>query len=202
MLDSTTISKTSERSEFADLIEAFRDYFHGDAAQWRIGELLNDYCGPPGANGRHNGSSAKIAEVRKALIEAFGDRAEFDSSYIERWRTIAHAFPPPKRLGGIGWSLHSIAGNPEILWGAKAEADRSGEKLTKGFLDDYKARLKDKHKSDWARIIDELSRLSVLCEEYSAWLKNNRPAEDLSESLAESRQRLLNAVRNIEERLP
>ena len=133
------------------------------------------------------------------LVEVFGDRAEFDSSYIERWRTIAHAFSPPKRLGGIGWSLHSIAGNPDILHGAKAEAEQSGERLTAPFLRDYIASLKDKHKPDWAIFIHELDRSAVDCEQRTTWLKANRPAADLRESLTEIRQRLINAISNIDE---
>jgi hypothetical protein len=99
----------------------------------------------------------------------------------------------------VGWSLHSIAGDPDTLIAAKTEADRSDEKLTASFLRLYIASRKDMHKPDWAIFIHELDRSSVDCEQRMEWLKDNRPAVDLSEPLTKIRQRLINALHNIEE---
>jgi hypothetical protein len=157
-------SDSASSSKFAEIVVAIGDFIHGQKIQWRIGDLLIEYCGPPGENGVRNGFTKKANRIIEELKKIHGKYVEVDFSYLEQWRLFAHRFPPPKRLGaiGVGWSLHQAAKYPDNLRKAIAEPKRQGRPLTLRFVKEFVASLNaDPDVPHWKPQKEEWRRLAA-----------------------------------------
>jgi hypothetical protein len=104
MLDAepaTPVVAYRAQCDIDDVLDAVRAYLDAEGTLWRIGDLLLELCGPPGADGAHNGSNLLMAKIARRLKDTFGDRAQmFGLDYLRRLRSVAHAFPPGTRVPG------------------------------------------------------------------------------------------------------
>jgi hypothetical protein len=80
---------------------------------WEIGDALLEECGPPSEDGRDNGSREKLeeaaAEIEQLNIEGYS------AGRLYNLRKVAHNFPPDRRVPGVSWDAHRLAGSPEML---------------------------------------------------------------------------------------
>jgi len=195
LLKSVTNVRSAPTCEqpFGDIIKAVGKYLAAVGSLWIVAELPLKQCGPPGPNGAHNGSTAKLKRIAAVLKATFGDKAwEFCFSYLERLRYTAHKFPPPTRVGGVGLNVHWAAGDPETLELARKEAERLKVKLTVEFVRKFVARRDGKERPEWVTGKDELRRLAVETAGHAEWLlkfiRDHRPdliAADVEELLTD-----------------
>jgi hypothetical protein len=123
------------REKFPKTIAAVRRYksAHSDAdrLQWVIGDALIAEVGPPGKPGVRNGSKDKLANVAIELRKA---GFEYSVEHLRDLRATAARFTAGDRSPSVEWTMHAVAGSPETLNKAMAEAKRLGRTLTVDFV--------------------------------------------------------------------
>jgi hypothetical protein len=131
------------------IVIAAGQYLAREGSLWVIVDLLREYVGPPGENGKHNGAERKIKHVAQVLKETYGDKRGFGFKNLERYRTVGEWARPPRRLGAYGPNVHWAAGDWETLVAAEAWAKEKGVKLTCGRVCEFVARHDNKDKPQW-----------------------------------------------------
>jgi hypothetical protein len=187
-IQTKTTKRKAGETNVSDLVQAWKEYCTADTARtnslWRMGDLLIGLCGAPGASGVQNGAEAKLRNAQEAL-EANGYTRGLD--FLQQLRRTAHVFPAPKRLGGVEWSSHLYASNPETLHAAAKAAKKMDCALTVEFVKEFKA----KEKANRPRTFDNDNGKSVVAFEGAVDLldDHSRVVEDFRKMAEKHRTR-------------
>jgi hypothetical protein len=99
-----------------------------ESAQWEIGDALVRAVGMgPSNNGVNDGSLAVFEEISVAL-EQVG--INHDAKYLSQLRTVSWVFPRSERSDPTSWSVHYLAGSPNMLKRIIARAAAKNMKLS------------------------------------------------------------------------
>jgi hypothetical protein len=83
-----------------------------DKSGWDIGDAIIRDIGEPSIDGRHSGSTAKLAELATAIAE---EGYDYKAETLRVFWHVAHKFPPCTRMQGATWAVHRLAQTPEML---------------------------------------------------------------------------------------
>jgi hypothetical protein len=122
VLDKTNTSK------FQSVIDAVRLREQGviaaNDALWTIGDALIATCGPPGPNGENDRSHKLMGDIAGELA-GLGFKG-YRLVTLRLLRRVAASFAPDKRLTGVSWSHHMLAGDRRTLDDARQHAEQKG----------------------------------------------------------------------------
>ena len=102
------------RANFPKTLEAARkarDAKNG-VYLWRLGDVLIEECGEPGAHGVNTGANDRLRLAQKALKKA---GLSYTLRRLEQIRTTAAKFPDRKRFRSVSFEAHREAGAPDVL---------------------------------------------------------------------------------------
>jgi hypothetical protein len=109
-----------------------------DRGLFRIGYLLIAELGPRGQSRANNQSGRKLDIIAAELArQGF---PQYSKEYLRLLWSVGTSFPHSKILTCVSWWAHRVAGDPDTLYRAKAEADRERLILTGDYVKKYKAR--------------------------------------------------------------
>jgi hypothetical protein len=109
-----------------------------DRGLFRVGYLIIAELGPRGQSRANNNSGRKLDIIAAELArQGF---PQYSKVYLRLLWSIGTIFPHDKILLCATWWAHRIAGDPDTLCDAKAEADHEGVPLTGDYVKKFKAR--------------------------------------------------------------
>jgi hypothetical protein len=142
---------------------------HGDTdhVQFELGDILVAEFGeapPPNIPGQRDGSRNSLVIFANDLAEEYDIHYEIET--LAKLRVVATNFPRESRDSHLSWSIHRIAGLPEMLDMIKDKTVQLRQKLTMKLAEDLKKIIEAELKGVSAN--DVLKALGQL----RFWLKN------------------------------
>jgi hypothetical protein len=147
-----------------NLVKFAKRYGEQDSIQFELGDILVAEFGEAPPPDTRDGTRNSLLAFSDDLAEEYDIHMEVGS--LAALRVVATNFPTESRDSVCSWSIHRIAGKPEMLKMIKSKALKLEQRLTVALTGELRKVIEEELKGVTA------DKITEIIESLSFWLKN------------------------------